>query len=452
MSSEKLKNVSSLITKGTTPTTVGGEFKTEGINFIKSESISNSKFLNNALYSYIDIQTDEKLKRSRIKKNDMLFSIAGAYLGKIAIVRESDVPANTNQAVGIVRINEDLADVNYLYYYFSQNELNKYINKLSSQSSQPNLNLDLLGNLEFKNFHIQIQKQIASVLSALDDKIELNNRINQELEGMAKLLYNYWFVQFDFPDENGKSYKSSGGKMEYNEVLKREIPEGWEVKSLGDFISNDKNGDWGKEVAEGNYNTKVECIRGADINGINGKGEVKAPVRFILEKNEHKILQELDLVVEISGGSPTQSTGRLGFITKEVLERFDNPIICSNFCKAVSLKSENQFFFFVNSWNRAYDNGILFGFEGKTSGIKNLLFDMFVNSYNVAVSDEDLLTKFENITSLYERKRQVNLKQNQKLEELRDWLLPMLMNGQVKVGGVEEGLNIAAEPEVGYGK
>ncbi|MFC5282102.1 hypothetical protein [Pedobacter alpinus] len=268
---------------------------------------------------------------------------------------------------------------------------------------------------------------------------------------MAKLLYDYWFVQFDFPDANGKPYKSSGGKMVYNEVLKREIPEGWEVKSLANFILNDKSGDWGKEESEGNYVIKVECIRGADINGINGKGEVKAPTRFILEKNEHKILLEFDLVVEISGGSPTQSTGRLGFITKEVLERFDNPLICSNFCKAVSLKSENQFFFFVNSWNRAYDNGILFGFEGKTSGIKNLLFEMFVNNYIVAVPEENLLTKFQNITSLYEKKRQVNLKQNQKLAELRDWLLPMLMNGQVKVGEVEEGLNVAAEPEVGYG-
>nr|WP_294899400.1 restriction endonuclease subunit S [uncultured Pedobacter sp.] len=277
------------------------------------------------------------------------------------------------------------------------------------------------------------QQKIASVLSTLDDKIELNNKINDNLEQMAKTLYDYWFVQFDFPNAEGKPYKSSGGEMVYNDVLKREIPKGWEVKSLGDFIVNDKSGDWGKEESEGNYVTKVGCIRGADINGINGKGEIKIPTRFILEKNEHKILQEFDLVVEISGGSPIQSTGRLAYITREVIERFENPLICSNFCKAVALKSGNQFFFFVNSWNRAYDNGVLFGFEGKTSGIKNLLFDMFVKSYQVATPTENLLLKFQGIASLYEKKRQVNLKQNQELASLRDWLLPMLMNGQIKV-------------------
>lgn len=356
-----------------------------------------------------------------------------------------------NQSCFGIRGKKGIVDNTFLYFCLKNYVLN--IQKRGQGSVFNTINLNSFDLMEIqmpKSF--ETQKQIATVLSAIDDKIELNNRINQELEGMAKFLYDYWFVQFDFPDESGNPYKSSGGKMVYDEVLKRNIPEGWEVKIFGDFISNDKSGDWGKEVAEGNYNTKVECIRGADINGINGKGEVKAPVRFILEKNEHKILQELDLVVEISGGSPTQSTGRLGFITKEVLDRFDNPIICSNFCKVVSLKSENQFFFFVNSWNRAYDNGILFCFEGKTSGIKNLLFDMFVNNYNVAEPEENLLTKFQNIISLYEKKRQENLKQNQKLAELRDWLLPMLMNGQVKVGGVSEDLNIAAEPEVGYSK
>ena len=137
----KLKDVSKLITKGTTPTSVGGSFTEKGINFIKSESITGSKFLNNSVFAFIDDSTDLKLKRSRIKTNDLLFSIAGAYLGKISIVQECDVPANTNQAVGIVRVDQSLADVNYLYYYFFQNSVNEYINKLSSQSSQPNLNL-----------------------------------------------------------------------------------------------------------------------------------------------------------------------------------------------------------------------------------------------------------------------------------------------------------------------
>ena len=228
MSNVSLESVSEIITKGTTPTTVGGRFTTEGVNFVKSDSVGQFKHLNKVLFQFIDEKTDEKLKRSRLKEGDLLFSIAGAYLGKLSIVRKNDLPANTNQAVGIVRLNQKKADVDYLYYYFSQKNVNEYINNLSSQSSQPNLNLGLLGGLKFINRPIKTQKQIAKVLSDLDAKIEVNNNINQELEAMAKTLYNYWFVQFDFPDANGKPYKSSGGQLVFNEVLKREIPVGWE--------------------------------------------------------------------------------------------------------------------------------------------------------------------------------------------------------------------------------
>jgi len=250
---------------------------------------------------------------------------------------------------------------------------------------------------------------------------------------MAKAIYDYWFVQFDFPNEINKPYKSSGGEMVYNEDLKREIPKGWDVENLSSFIGVDKSGDWGKEIQDGNYIQKVECIRGADINGINGKGEIKAPVRYILEKNNHKILLENDFIVEISGGSPVQSTGRIACITNEVLKRFSNPLICSNFCKAVSLKTTDEVFFFLYTWNRAYESGVIFSYEGKTSGIKNLLFEDFVTAYSIAKPSETLLKDFNDRISIFERKRQQNLKQNQELTQLRDWLLPMLMNGQVIV-------------------
>ena len=86
-------------------------------------------------------------------------------------------------------------------------------------------------------------------------------------------------MQFDFPDENGNPYKTSGGKMVYNEVLKKEIPEGWKVCTFSNLIKDIKNGDWGKEQEEENYTEKVSCIRGADINGLNGNGELKSPIR-----------------------------------------------------------------------------------------------------------------------------------------------------------------------------
>jgi type I restriction enzyme S subunit len=172
----------------------------------------------------------------------------------------------------------------------------------------------------------------------------------------------------------------------------------------------------------------------------------------VLEKNSHKLLEIGDFIIEISGGSPTQSTGRIAFITKETLERFKNPLICSNFCKAVTLKKDSALYNFAYEWNRLYDAGVLFGWEGKTSGIKNLLFESFVTNHQVVIPDSKIMAQFYNKAKPIHAQIQTNLKQNQKLSELRDWLLPMLMNGQVTVGEVEEELGMVAEESAKYGK
>ncbi len=465
MNKTQLKDVALLITKGTTPSTIGESFVKEGINYIKSESIRDFKYLDKSLYQYIDIKTNEKLSRSQLFENDLLFSIAGAYLGKLGIVTIDDIPANTNQAVGVVRLDHSKANVHYLYYYFSQKLVNEHINRLSSQSSQPNLNLTLLSELVFDGKSLYEQAKIAKVLSDLDSKIELNYKINSELEAVAKLIYDYWFVQFDFPiskeqaevmgkpELEGKPYKVSGGKMVYNEELKRDIPEGWGVDTISSIIKKDKSGDWGKEEIQGNYTEAVTCIRGTDLPFINGNEMSNPPNRFILEKNEHKILDEYDLIIEISGGSPTQSTGRAAFIIEETIERFQKPLICSNFCKAITLDSKYTLYNFFYIWMRLYDAGVYFGWEGKTSGIKNLLFDSFVNNYKIEIAPLEYRKAFFDKIHPIHQKIQKNLQENQKLAELRDWLLPMLMNGQVTVGEIEEEVevNMAAEPKVDYG-
>jgi len=350
----------------------------------------------------------------------------GAYCGSIHVAT-GKCWVSDNAIAGIPKEKESLK-----YYFYLLGQLG--LNKKQIGSSQPLLTQGILNGIITEISSEKISRQnIAKVLSDLDAKIELNNKINAELEAMAKLIYDYWFVQFEFPNEEGKPYKRSGGKMVWNEGLKREVPEGWEVKTLSTWIDKDKSGDWGKEQREGNYTERVFCIRGADLNGLNGKGEVKAPERFILEKNSHKMLDPHDLIVEISGGSPTQSTGRMAYITYESLERFDAPIICSNFCKVVTLKVEKSLYNFAFEWNKAYDNGILFGYEGKTSGIKNLLFESFVTSYYSPVPKMHLMEKFYDFMTPMEARKQKNLTENKKLAELRDWLLPMLMNGQVRV-------------------
>ena len=376
-------------------------------------------------------------KRTKLENGDLVISTVGV-LGKLAIIKAENLNYDFQRSVGIVKCDEKKINTKYLYYYLNTQFVQNRLNHLSKGAVQKCLFISDLKNLEIDFPDLPTQQKIASVLSALDDKIELNNRINAELEAMAKTLYDYWFVQFDFPivTSSGveKPYKTSGGKMVYNETLKREIPEGWEVTVFNDWINDTKAGDWGKEAIEGNYTERVYCIRGADINGINGKGEVKAPERFILKNNSSKKLVPNDFVVEISGGSPVQSTGRIALITESTLERFDTDIICSNFCKAVSIKNEKYIYNFKQEWQRLYDAGVFFGFEGKTSGIKNFLFDSFMNSYSIVLPKKEIVEKYYEFAQSIDKKIQSNLKQNQELSALRDWLLPMLMNGQVKVG------------------
>jgi type I restriction enzyme S subunit len=385
------------------------------------------------------INTDKKsvsaddIEKYILKEGDIVFARTGNSTGKTYY--HEDKNGKLAFAGFLIKYSLDKTKVNpkYLKFYTISNEYRNWVKNLSVGSTRGNINAQTFADCPITIPERSQQDLLVKTLSLLFDKIELNNRINAELEAMAKTLYDYWFVQFDFPHKTGKPYKSSGGKMVWNEELRREIPEGWEVNKMEDWIESNKSGDWGKEEPEGNSTLKVTCFRGADINGLNGLAELKPPIRYILEKNSFKILSAHDIIIEISGGSPTQSTGRLAYITDSTIKRFDTPLICSNFCKPISLKNPKLLYNFVYYWNSLYDNGIFFGYEGKTSGIKNLLFDSFVSSYYTVVPEQSLVNAFYDFMENIQNKKQTALAENQKLSELRDWLLPMLMNGQVKV-------------------
>jgi len=425
------------------------DYVSEGTPMVTVEHLGVERFTHQNL-PFVSDKDRDRLSKYILREGDIVFSRVGSVDRCTYVTKEEDGWMFSGRCIR-VRTNEN-ANGRYLNFYFRQDFFKKMMLDISVGATMPSLNTKLMDNIPLRLPNIQTQQKIAKVLSDLDAKIEINNCINSELEAIAKTLYDYWFVQFDFPDADCKPYKTSGGKMVWNAELKREIPEGWEVKTFSEWINNDKSGDWGKEQVEGNYTEKVYCIRGADINGLNGAGELKSPERYILEKNLHKTLDPADLIVEISGGSPTQSTGRLAFITEGTLERFDAPIICSNFCKAVTLKNKKLLYNFVYHWKSIYDAGVLFGYEGKTSGIKNLLFDSFVSSHYTVIPDETLAEKFYDFMEPLQTKKQKNLKENQELASLRDWLLPMLMNGQVSVGEFEEELRMVAEGTTKYGK
>lgn len=195
-----LDSITTKITKGTTPTSVGCTFENSGVNFIKSESLGNSRNIDRSKFAFISEQTHEKLKRSQIEKNDILFSMAGMFLGKTGIVTDDLVPANTNQAVAIIRIDTEKANHEYVYYYLNQRSVVQAVNASSAQSAQPNINLKQIGQIEIDLPERKLQDKIVSILSAIDFKIEKNNQINENLEQQAKALYQQMFIENTCPN------------------------------------------------------------------------------------------------------------------------------------------------------------------------------------------------------------------------------------------------------------
>lgn len=187
----------------------------------------------------IDKQTFEKInKRTKLEKNDVLISTVGT-LGKLCII-EDNLNYTVQRSVGIIKPNQEKLKSIFLKYLLMTDSYQNLLKNTSKGAIQKCIFIDDLKSLELSIPDISTQKKIASVLSSLDEKIALNRRINARLEQMAKRLYDYWFVQFDFPNSDGKPYKSSGRKMVYNAELKREIPEGWEVGNLyeiADYIN-----------------------------------------------------------------------------------------------------------------------------------------------------------------------------------------------------------------------
>ena len=187
----------------------------------------------------------------------------------------------------------------------------------------------------------------------------------------------------------------------------------------------------------GNYTQKVYCIRGADIPSIKYGYKGKMPTRYILEKNFlQKQLNSNDIVIEISGGSPTQSTGRCCFISNSIIERYDKGLICTNFCRALTSQKELSLFIYYYL-NFLYEKGVMFTYENGTTGIKNLDLNNLINTELMIIPPKDLLSEFNLIACNTTNAIQRNGLENEKLSQLRDTLLPKLMSGEISVEEIE---------------
>jgi type I restriction-modification system specificity subunit (fragment) len=342
------------------------------------------------------------------KKGDILVSNIRPYFKKIW---QAKCDGGCSNDVLVFQGNSNI-DGDFLYYILANDDFFAYSMATSKGTKMPRGDKTSIMQYEVPIFDIDTQRKIASVLRSLDEKIELNSTINNNLEQQAQAIFKEWFI--DNPENNE-----------------------WSTGTFSELIKSTLNGDWGKEAPTGNNTEKVYCIRGADIPEVKAGNKGKMPTRYILPKNfAAKQLAAGDIVVEISGGSPTQSTGRCTAITQSLLDRYDSGMVCTNFCKAMKPK-EGYSLFIYYYWQYLYGKGVFFSYENGTTGIKNLDFSGFIETETILIPPVDKIIAFDDYCKSIFNQIFANGKQNEHLAVLRDTLLPKLMSGELDVSDMD---------------
>ena len=378
---------------GKTPSSESPKDFGDEIPFITPSDSFEQKYISNP-ERFLSSEGGRKLKGKLLLPESIMVTCIGSAMGKVAMTTRQSI---TNQQINSI-IVDDTYSPDYIYYTLRNNY------KLLRNAACGSTALPLLNKTDFDLLKVRVhkkkeeQKKIAAVLSTFDAKIECNNRINAELEAMAKTLYDYWFVQFNFPDHNGQPYKSSGGKMVYNPTLKRQIPSGWESVLVGDVLSKVSN------------NKKV-------------------PNKEILIKGK---LPVIDQSMDYIGGFTDDENARLRVESAHIVFGDHTRILKlinfdyargSDGTQVLISKVENipaHLFFQMLSKIDLSSYGYARHFK-------------FLKESVIILPNKDIAIKYEAVAKGIYRKIKHGIFENQHISQLRDWLLPMLMNGQVTV-------------------
>ena len=420
----RLRDLSQVITKGTTPTSLGFRFTDAGINFVKSESVTFDGSIDRSKFARIAEETHAALRRSQLKEGDVLFSMAGVYIGKTAVVPKDILPANTNQAVGIVRLKQELAHPRFIDYFLRNPSYNLFLNNLVSQSAQPNLNLAEIGNLPISLPPLADQKAIASVLGALDDKIELNRCMNATLESMARALFQSWFVDFDPVRAKLDGRQPVGLDVATSALFATHLeettlghtPQGWEISSL-DKIANYLNGLALQKYPPGDGPTlpviKIAQLRKGDSLGAD-RCNTELPPAYVVEDGDVLFSWSGSLEVEIWCGGPGALNQHLFKVTSPEFPKW---------------------FYYLWTLYHLDDFRLIAAAKATTMGH---IQRGHLNAAKVLVPPRPLIDAMTRIMSPFIEQIVANRQQSRTLATLRDTLLPKLLSGDLRVPGAEQ--------------
>ena len=408
------------------------EYVKHGIPVINVRNIGYGNIITDDI-DHVSEETRDRLKEHTLRENDIVFGRKGS-IDRHAFIDEHYEGWMQGSDCIRVRINDKRINPKYVSHYLKLDNVKKQLINGAVGSTMPSMNTDILKSIIVQAPDKAIQDKIETFLTMIEDKVSNNTAICSELESMAKFLYDYWFVQFDFPDENGKPYKSSGGKMVWNEDLKREIPEGWEVKRIGEMISTER----GISYSTPNIET------GSGVPMLNlatfmpGGGDYKADglKHFLGDYPKSKVLKPYDLIMcntqQTAVKFETDIIGRAMLVP----DIFDKDVVFSHHVNVIRTQDEEFKYYLLYLFNSDYYHKYITGFTNGTN-ILGLSFSG-VEDYLTEIPTKDILAKFSAVVKVCENKKSEIIVENQQLTSLRDFLLPMLMNGQVKVGKAGE--------------
>lgn len=364
-------------------------------------------------FEYLEFRGGTKFRNGDTLMARITPSLENGKTSKVNLLDEDEVGFGSTEFI-VVRAKENISDENFVYYLMIAPSIREVaIKSMVGTSGRQRVQLDVVKNHEILCPPLKEQIRIGKILKALDDKIENNKKINHHLEQMAQAIFKSWFIDFE----------PFGGVKPFD----------WQEGVFSEIVSSTLSGDWGKENPMGNYQKMVYCMRGADLPEITFGNKGKMPVRYISPKNfTNKQLTANNIVIEISGGSPTQSTGRCALITQSLLDRYECDMVCTNFCRAIKPK-EGYSEFIYYYWRYLYEHNIMFLYENGTTGIKNLDISSFLENEKIIIPTLNSVHKFSNIVQKLRNTIATNGLEIEKLTNLRDTLLPKLLSGEISV-------------------
>ena len=383
----------------------------ENLNYIGLEHIEQQTLRLNGIGNSSDVIS----QKHKFVAGDILFGKLRPYFRKV--VRPSfDGVCSTD--IWVFRAKPGF-DQSFLFYFLANQNFIDVCNSSSSGTRMPRADWNHLSETLWELPSLPEQKSIAEILSALDDKIELNRQTTATLEAIAQAIFKEWFVDFNYPGATGEMVESELGL----------IPKGWHIVPIGDLFGFVIGGDWGFEKQQNEDDVLCGVIRGTDFENLS-KGIVESvPHRFIKHKSfQKRCLREGDIILEISGGSKTQATGRNIWVSSEILDLFDFPVVPTSFCRLIRPGDIGISVYLGVFLSSFYKAGATWDYQLQSTGISNFQFVDFSTRFKIVVPDKLTLQTFEKIAYSLLSLQGANAKNNKSLISSLNLLLSRFFN------------------------